>query len=561
MKIYKPVLACTLILALLSGCSGIGSSSQGADVSNSQSGVEAQSGQSEAITMETVTLPAGDLVGIREDGVYSFKGIPYATAERFQAPVPVTAYEGGMHMALAYGPVAPQDRTLSATGSVNVVEIMTPSNGTADMVGNETCQYLNVWSSDLTAKKPVVVFFHGGGLSSGASSELSTYTGQYFAQTEDAVFVSVNHRLNVLGYLDLSEYGEEYALSANAGLQDCVCALEWVRDHIAQFGGDPDNVTIVGQSGGGHKVTALACMPETVGLFDKVVSISGYYDFQSQEESRANTQLLVDYLGLDRDEVIPTLTAMSYEDLYDAYSQAGCSFTYATYGNRMLESPLFDQDGNLNPYAARRTWIIGTTYGEGGASNGIYLTIANDQSRYLPGIDDAEAMQRLQEMYGADAERIAELYQQAYPGHALAEALFVNNNDVMISREELIRKDDGILTRMNEAGLEVYNYVVAYTMPYFGGITMAHTCDMPFWFNSLDTVRYMVKGDEENAYQVAQTMADALAAFAATGNPSTSTLEWMAYSSGEHNTMVFDTESMCKTAYDEELFDLMLQAQ
>ena len=90
---------------------------------------------------------------------------------------------------------------------------------------------------------------------------------------------------------------------------------------------------------------------------------------------------------------------------------------------------------------------------------------------------------------------------------------------------------------------------------------MAHTCDMPFWFNSLDTVRYMVKGDEENAYQVAQTMADALAAFAATGNPSTSTLEWMAYSSEEHNTMVFDTESMCKTAYDEELFDLMLQAQ
>ena len=502
-------LSCCLILTLLmalAGCAAQPSDEPVEDTNDTATdqpdAAPAPPEAHEAVSMETVTLPAGDLVGFKEDGIYNFKGIPYATAERFQAPVPVTEYEGGTRMALAYGPVAPQNRTLSAAGEVNVVEIMTPSNGTADMVGNETCQYLNVWTDDLTAKKPVVVFFHGGGLSSGASSELSTYAGEYFAASEDAVFVSVNHRLNILGFLDLSAYGNGYETSMLAGLQDCICALQWVQDNIAQFGGDPANVTIVGQSGGGHKVTALACMPETVGLFDKVASMSGYYGYITLEESQANTQMLVDYLGLSQDEVVSTLTSMSYEDLYDAYTAAGCNFDYAAYGSSLLETPLLDAEGNLNEYAAQRTWMIGTVYGEGGGSNGMFLTIFNNQDYYLPPIDDAAAMERLTGLYGESAEQVAERYRQSYPDHPLSEALFVNNNSTMISRGQLINKTDGMIHQLNAAGLDVYNYVVAYTMPYFGGATMAHTGDMPFWFNSLDTVKYMVKGDEENAYHV-----------------------------------------------------------
>ena len=559
------VFACALALtALLAGCGNTSTPTSSSTGNGTPSGdisepVTQAVTNSEAITLETVTLSAGDLVGFKEDGVYNFKGIPYATAERFQAPVPVTAYEGGIRMALAYGPVSPQNRTLSAEAEVNVVEIMTPSNGTADMVGNETCQYLNVWSDDLQAKKPVIVFFHGGGLTSGASSELSTYAGEYFAASEDAVFVSVNHRLNILGFLDLSEYGSEYENSMLAGLQDCIVALQWVQDNIASFGGDPENVTIVGQSGGGHKVTALACMPETVGLFDKVASMSGYYDYRSPEDSRANTQLLVDYLGLSRDEVVATLTSMSYEELYNAYTQAGCNFDYAAYGNGLLEMPLLDENGNLNQYAAQRTWMMGTVYGEGGGSNGMFLTILNNQDYYLPDIDEAKATQRLNELYGDNAEQIIRLYKEAYPDHPLPEALFVCNNSSMISRGQLVNRENGMLNRLNAAGLDVYNYVVGYTMPYFGGVTMAHTGDMPFWFNSLDTVRYMVKGDEENAYRVAQEMADSLTAFATTGNPSISGLDWTPYTSDTHNTMVFDVNSACKTAYDEELLTLMLQ--
>lgn len=515
--------------------------------------------EQEAITLETVKLSAGDLVGYKEGSVYNFKGIPYATSERFQDPVPVESYEGGTKMALAYGPVSPQSRTLSSTADVNVVEILTPSNGTADMVGNENCQYLNVWTDDLSAKKPVVVFFHGGGMSSGASSELSTYTGEYFAETEDAVFVSVNHRLNALGYLDLSEYGDEYANSGIAGLRDCVCALQWIQDNIENFGGDPENVTIVGQSGGGHKVSTLACMSDTVGLFDKVVSLSGYYDSSSKEDGLSNTQLLIEHLGLSEDEVISTLTSMSYEELYNATTEAGCSFDYAYYGNSTYENPLFDENGNMNEYAAQRKWMIGTVYGEGGGSNGILLTISNDQDRNLANINDEEAMQRLMETFGENAEKIAELFKQAYPDHSLAEALFISRGSGMLNRAELISGDDSLLNKFNNAGVDVYNYVAGYTMPFFGGVTMFHTGDMPFWFNSLDTVPYMVRGDEENAYRVAQEMADSLTAFATTGDPSTESLNWMPYSSEQHNTMLFDVNSECKEDLDQELYTLLLQ--
>lgn len=518
-----------------------------------------RSDEQEAITLETVELAAGNLVGYKQGSVYNFKGIPYATSERFQDPVPVETYEGGTKMALAYGPVSPQSRTLSSTADVNVVEILTPSNGTADMVGNENCQYLNVWTDDLSAKKPVVVFFHGGGMSSGASSELSTYTGEYFAETEDAVFVSVNHRLNALGYLDLSEYGEEYANSGIAGLRDCVCALQWIQDNIANFGGDPENVTIVGQSGGGHKVSTLACMSDTVGLFDKVVSLSGYYGSSSKEEGLSNTQLLIDHLGLSEDEVVSTLTSMTYEELYNATTEAGCSFDYAYYGNSTYETPLFDENGNMNEYAAQRKWMIGTVYGEGGGSNGILLTISNDQDRNLENIDDEEAMQRLTETFGENAEKIAELFKQAYPDHTLAESLFISKGSGMLNRAELIAGEDCLLNKFNDAGVDVYNYVAGYTMPFFGGITMFHTGDMPFWFNSLDTVPYMVRGDEENAYHVAQEMADSLASFALTGDPSTESLNWTPYSSEQHNTMLFDVNSECKEDLDQELYTFLLQ--
>lgn len=540
-----------MAVLLLGGCS--------AEEGAATNGATTEEADSQAISMETVDLTAGKLIGYKEDNVYSFKGIPYATAERFKSPEPIESYDGGTHLALSYGQVAPQERTLSSTASPNPYEFMTPSNGTADMVGNENCQYLNVWSNSLEGNKPVIVFFHGGGLVSGASSELSYYTGEYFTETEDAVFVSVNHRLNALGFLDLSAYGEDYADSGIAGIQDCVEALHWVKNNISEFGGDPDNVTILGQSGGAEKVSTLASMSETVDLFDKVVFMSGYYATAPKEEGLANARQLVDYLQLADSEVIPTLTDMSYEELLESATNAGCNWS-THYGDGTFADPLFDENGEMNEYAANRKWMIGTTYSEF-FTNVEPLIYGQNQDAYLPDIDEAKAMEMLTERYGSNAERIASLYKEAYPEHPLAEVLFINSiPQGGFSRYGLINPENGWLKSFNEAGATVYNYAVSYQQPYFGGVTMYHTGDIPYWFNSLDEVPHMIKGDEENARQVSEAMSNALGAFLETGDPSTEDLEWAPYSNDEHNTMVFDTNSETKEDFDLELYESLTQA-
>lgn len=508
------------------------------------------------IEMVSVQLAPGRLIGYVDEGLYSFRGVPYATAERFQSPVAVTKYAKDWQLALSYGPVSPQDRCLDGTAVPNSNEFMTPSNGTADMVANETCQYLNVWTTSLTSKKPVLVFFHGGGLNNGASSELSYYTGEYFAEKEDAVFVSVNHRLNVLGYLDMSKYGAQYASSAIAGIEDCVVALQWVHDNIAKFGGDPGNVTILGQSGGGVKVTTLACMSDTVGLFDKVFVMSGGVSNNDKASGLANTQKLVDYLGLKDSEVAAKLTSMSYEELYTAATAAGCSWT-TCYGNGTFASPLIDNNGSINPYAAQRKWLIGTTYGEF-SSNSNDLIYFQNMDAYLPDITDASAEQRLRTTYGSNADAVINGFRAAYPKLPLSHALYINAMPSGgLSRWGLI-SPNGIVTALNNAGIPVYNYVVAYTMPYFGGQIMHHTGDIPFWFASIDTIGYQMRGDEDNARKVSDQMADALTAFAATGDPSTKKLAWDAYTTNAHNTMVFDVKSEVKKDFDRSLYEAMM---
>ena len=519
-------------------------------------GGEAAPADSAAVAMATVELPAGTLVGYKDDGVYTFKGIPYATAQRFQSPVPVTEYPGGFHLAMTYGNVAPQDKTLPNELTIGFTEFLTPSGETSDMIGNETCQYLNVWSSDLTAKKPVIVFFHGGGLSNGASNEQSVYTGEFIVESEDAVFVTVNHRLNILGYLDMSAYGDEFASSAIAGIEDCVAALQWVHDNIAAFGGDPDNVTIVGQSGGGVKVSTLACMSDTVDLFDKVFVMSGRYSNLPKSVGLEATQKLVEYLDLSEDEVVETLVNMDYEELYNAAKAAGInSWSDTCYGNGTYETPLIDDEGNINPYAAQRTWIIGSAYGE--YSCNAFSFMANDMAGgYLPGITDEIATGRLTEQYGDNTAAFIEQYRSAYPNKPLAEALYLNADATTNFRSRPVLTGS-VLPTLAAGGVTVYNYVSAYTLPVFGGVTPYHCSDIGFWFNSIDKIGYLIQGDRANAYAVADAMSGALAAFAATGDPSTSDLEWRPWTADEHNTMVFDSESYLGTDFDTELYSLM----
>lgn len=188
---------------------------------------------------------SGDLKGYFYDGVYIYKGIPYAYADRFQMPVP--SKWDGVKDATNYGFVCPLQNQDTPNGELMVPHRYWPQD--------EHCQSLNIWTNKLDpeAKKPVLVWFHGGGYAAGSSIEQVAYDGVSIAKKGDSILVSVNHRLNILGYLDLSPFGEKYKNSANAGHADMVAALQWVHDNIALFGGDPENVTIFGQSGGGPK--------------------------------------------------------------------------------------------------------------------------------------------------------------------------------------------------------------------------------------------------------------------------------------------------------------------
>ena len=185
---------------------------------------------------------SGDLKGYFYDGVYIYKGIPYAYADRFQMPVP--SKWNGVKDATNYGFVCPLQNQDTPNGELMVPHRYWPQD--------EHCQSLNIWTNKLDpeAKKPVLVWFHGGGYAAGSSIEQVAYDGVSIAKKGDSILVSVNHRLNILGYLDLSPFGEKYKNSANAGHADMVAALQWVHDNIALFGGDPENVTIFGQSGG-----------------------------------------------------------------------------------------------------------------------------------------------------------------------------------------------------------------------------------------------------------------------------------------------------------------------
>ena len=214
-----------------------------------------------------VQTDRGRIRGYEHDGLRIFKGIPYAKARRFHAPEPAEPWPG-VFDASNYGYVCPLLTNDPPRGELYVPHRFWPMD--------ENCLNLNIWTPAAEeAKRPVLVWLHGGGYEAGSSIEQTAYDGENLSRTGNTVVVSINHRLNILGYFDLSDFGDEYANSGNAGGEDIIAALRWIRENIAAFGGDPENVTVFGQSGGGAKVTTLLQSPAADGLFAKGVVMSG----------------------------------------------------------------------------------------------------------------------------------------------------------------------------------------------------------------------------------------------------------------------------------------------
>ena len=217
-----------------------------------------------------VEVSNGEIRGMEQRGALAFLGIPYGAPtggeSRFRPASPAADWRG-IREATQYGPKCPQNPLPLTPALSRVLKF-------ADIGQSEDCLSLNVWTPAVTGSRPVLVWLHGGGFTTGTGAE-PDYEGANLASRNDVVVVTLNHRLNLFGHLDLSDWDEDYADSANAGMLDIVLALEWVRENAKTFGGDPGNVTIFGQSGGGYKVSTLLAMPPAEGLFHKAAIISG----------------------------------------------------------------------------------------------------------------------------------------------------------------------------------------------------------------------------------------------------------------------------------------------
>ena len=400
-----------------------------------------------------------------------------------------------------------------------------------------------------------MVWLHGGGYSAGSGQELPSYDGTSLAFAEDVVVVSINHRLNVLGFLDLSAYGEKYAKSANAGLLDIVASLKWVRDNIAAFGGDPSNVTIFGQSGGGGKVTTLLATPCAKGLFHKAIVQSGsMLRTMESKYSRKIGIATVRNLGLDASS-IDKISEVPYGELLAAGEKAiaqvkaeadrdgVASFIFGwapTVDGAVLPSQPFDPQAPA--ISAEIPMIIGTTRHE------------FSMTTYVPALRNAgreEVIGILKGRYGEGTERFLELFAKAYPGSKPADMLDAD----FVFRPGAIEQ---ALRKSLQGAAPVYMYMFNWESPVLDGILRStHCMEIPFVFNNADRHASMTGGGAQ-AMKLASKMSHCWAEFARCGKPSAEGLpEWEPFEAEKRAVMFFDNTCKMSYSHDKELMDFI----
>ena len=449
-----------------------------------------------------VRTTSGLVKGIDQEGSMGFLGIPYAQVERFMPPKPVKKWKG-VRVCDKWGPMTMQQTNRPMT---------------EDQM-SEQCCVLNVWTTDLKAKKPVMFWLHGGGFDSGTSE---WDPGMCLAK-KDVVVVSINHRLNILGFLDLSTCGKKYKYSGNVGMLDAVQALEWVRDNIANFGGDPNNVTIFGESGGGGKVGTLMCMPKAKGLFHKAIIMSGtILNVNTKAMTEELGEAVLKELGIAKANV-DKIKNVSYQDLYAAGQRAMA----ASIGTRRPGTPMMwgfgpTPDGEVllqQPFQPAFASIsddiplmIGTTFNE------------LQRVRYGQEVTFEQARTELQRTFGAETDAYISAYMEAYP-HGTYERLPQDllSIDWLFRPKTLITAD--AIGGKRKADTYVYMFTVGESddRGYKGS---AHGSELKYCFDVLHhysnqlSQNYIGLGLGSQKYW-ADTMSDIWAQFAHDGNPNT----------------------------------------
>lgn len=489
---------------------------------------------------------SGDLIGYVHKAIFNFKGIPYAKAERFMPPQKPEKWEG-VRSCRSYGPVCPID--VSSMILFDEMEFAQQHNFW--FMKEEDCLNLNVWSPGLkdNTKRPVMVWLHGGGYSAGSSCELPSYDGENLSRSGDVVVVSINHRLNVLGFLDLSAVSDKYAQSANVGMMDVVAALEWVHNNISNFGGDPGNVTIFGQSGGGGKVATLMYAPSAKGLFHKAIMESGVAgSYTTKEETQKIGLAILDELGLKKTEV-NKLKEIPYSELLAAGNRAVAKTQRSGFG-RLGWAP--SCDGEFIPLQP----------GEPGAeelAKDVPLIIGSNQvefgsfgSQELLHADEATIINYLKERFGDKTDAYVAAFKKAYPNTKMPSDM----KDVDLMFRPMLLDFAKIKSSVLD-GAPVYNYLFKWNAPHLDGmLKSSHCMEIAFVFNNIEGTEEYNSGSSE-AYALAEKLSKTWATFAYTGNPNNDTMpEWNPFTPEGGATMLFDNQSELVHKHDKKLIEI-----
>lgn len=495
-----------------------------------------------------VETHSGKVRGSASGGIHAFKGIPYGAptgSNRFMAPQPPEPWTG-VRDALDYRGHAPQ-LPGRPERRPELQTILGPADTTPE---SEDCLTLNVWTAGTGdgAKRPVMVWLHGGAFAYGSGNRAVT-GGANLARRGDVVVVSVNHRLNIFGFLHLADIGgERYAHSGNAGMLDLVAALRWVQDNIAGFGGDPGNVTIFGESGGGGKVSVLLAMPAAAGLFHRAIVQSGAtIRVSTRERGNALAEAVLTELGIPRGDcgrlhdvpaerlaaaIGPASRAVGRPSLplLDRYD-----FGPVADGADLPRQP-FDPDAP--PLSGGIPLLIGGTREESG------FFLADDDEVWNRQLSEASLRRRIAAVAGPDADRVLDLYRTLRPGAAREEVLIaaLTGSNFWIRTVLLAERKPA------QQAAPVYMYSLDWRSPACDGRLMAHhAMDLPFVFDTTD-VPDTTQG-APGAAELAAVISATWAAFARTGRPAHPSLpDWPTYTTDARATMILDSE--CRLARD-----------
>ncbi len=480
----------------------------------------------------------GKIRGRADGGVKIFKGVPYgastAGANRFMPPQPPAPWNDVRDTTM-FGNRAPQT---DATGFME--EEVVALDRTAQ---SEDCLRLNIWTTGLKddKKRPVMLWCHGGGFTGGSGGNVR-YDGAMLAKKHGVVLVTINHRLNALGFLYLAKLGgEKYADSGNVGMLDIFAALNWVKDNITEFGGDPGNVTIFGQSGGGSKVTTAMAMPQAVGRFHRVIAESGVsLKAITRDEGTEIAGKIMAQLGLQPNQV-DQLQQVPFQQIIAALGPMGPA---GRFGPVLDGRNLVSGNGPFDPVApsisAKVPMILGSTLTE--------ITFLN--STPLDPIDDAALrtdIKRGLRVDDAQTEKLIALYKKDFP-QADNVRLFQ-----LIATDNWLTANVALVAERKAALGQAPAYVYHFEKPtpvHDGKLGVPHTLEVSYVFDNLDgPTDDLVTGKGKDRYPLADKMSRAWTNFARTGNPNVSGLPtWRPYAASDRAVMIFNDQ--CKLVVD-----------